>query len=91
MYYRQYENLRYLTKILWRFDRKIFPLAATCIVTGSLIPYLSILIPKYAIAGLMGHEDLAYWGLFTLFLGGDGVGFYALDAFFPVNSGHILI
>ena len=62
--YKPLENLRYLSKVLWKFDRRIFPLAVAEALIGALIPYLSVLIPKYAIAGILEGMSSAYWVMF---------------------------
>ena len=78
--YKPLENLRYLSKVLWKFDRRIFPLAVAEALIGALIPYLSVLIPKYAIAGILEGMSSAYWVMFFVAFGMGGILLYALDA-----------
>lgn len=73
------DNLRYLSGVLWHFDRNIFFLAVSECLVGALIPYLTILAPECAIAGILNHKEPFYWISFFLLFGMGGIILHMLE------------
>lgn len=74
------DNLRYLAAILWKFDKYIFLLFLCSILTGAIVPYIGILLPKFVLRALLSHADIEYWIKLFLLFGLGGTCLSVLDA-----------
>lgn len=79
---RKIDNLHYLVTILWKFDKYIFLLFLCSILTGAIMPYVGILLPKFVLQALLNQEGAKYWLTLFLLFGVGGTCIYVLDAWF---------
>lgn len=84
------DNLKYMIKILWEFDKWIFLLFVGSILTGTIVPYIGILLPKYVIQALLNQADAGQWVRLLLVFGVGGTCIYVINVWFlNLFKGHI--
>lgn len=76
------DNLNYMVKILWEFDKWIFLLFAGSIITGTIVPHVGILLPKYVIQALLNQANASQWVSLLLVFGLGGTCIYVINVWF---------
>lgn len=69
-------NLRYLSKVLYRYDKVIFFLFAVSIIVETVIPYVVILLPKFILQGILMDAGVQWWIFLVICFGIGGTILY---------------
>lgn len=78
-------NLKYLVKIIWRFDPKVYIFFFVSTLMGAMVPYIMVFAPKYILRAVLHKANMNEWIILVAFWGVGGILIHLLERIFTNN------